>query len=237
MTRSLNPRRWLSMCLLFLLSPAYADEARVLKDQIQPAAHLRFCVTCHGVDGRGNEAVRAPRLAGMARWYLERQLLGFQAGYRGFHESDTSGQEMRPMAEALSTEDIQLVLDWIATWPAAEPTSTLAPALASTLAPTSTLTPTLTSGLTASGDHVRGQQLYQGCSACHGNQAQGIQSAGGPALAGQSGWYLAAQLQKFKSGLRGTQPGDQFGQQMRTMTRLLVDDQGINDVVSYIETL
>jgi cytochrome c553 len=32
----------------------------------------RYCTTCHGADGRGNEGVQAPRLAGMEPWYLRR---------------------------------------------------------------------------------------------------------------------------------------------------------------------
>ena len=30
----------------------------------------RYCTTCHGTDGRGNEGTEAPRLAGMEDWYL-----------------------------------------------------------------------------------------------------------------------------------------------------------------------
>ena len=40
----------------------------------------RYCTTCHGTDGKGNEGVEAPRLAGMEDWYLRRQLENFRAG-------------------------------------------------------------------------------------------------------------------------------------------------------------
>ncbi|MEC9086505.1 MAG: c-type cytochrome, partial [Pseudomonadota bacterium] len=43
----------------------------------------RYCTTCHGTDGRGNEGTEAPRLAGMEDWYLRRQLENFRAGIRG----------------------------------------------------------------------------------------------------------------------------------------------------------
>ena len=43
----------------------------------------RYCTTCHGTDGRGNEGIEAPRLAGMEDWYLRRQLENFRAGIRG----------------------------------------------------------------------------------------------------------------------------------------------------------
>jgi cytochrome c553 len=188
-------------------APSTVAEYRILKTIAQPAPGIRYCVTCHGVDGRGNEAVRAPKLAGMARWYLERQLAGFQLGYRGSHRDDLDGKEMRPMAELLTPVMMNQALDWIATWPVDKPAATIA------------------------GDTARGRQL------CHGNNAQGIEGMGGPALAGQSDWYLVVQLRKFKSGLRGTQADDTYGRQMQAMTVLLKDDADIADVVSYIQTL
>ena len=41
------------------------------------------CVQCHGENGEGNQAVGAPAIAGLQRWYVKRQLRGFKAGYRG----------------------------------------------------------------------------------------------------------------------------------------------------------
>ncbi|MCY4263401.1 MAG: c-type cytochrome, partial [Gammaproteobacteria bacterium] len=35
----------------------------------------RYCTTCHGADGRGNEGVQAPRLAGMDDLFLIRMLV------------------------------------------------------------------------------------------------------------------------------------------------------------------
>ena len=48
----------------------------------------RYCTTCHGVEGIGNIAIEAPRLAGMEAWYLKRQLENFRAGIRGKHGED-----------------------------------------------------------------------------------------------------------------------------------------------------
>jgi len=42
------------------------------------------CVQCHGENGEGNQAVGAPSIAGLQRWYIKRQLRGFKAGYRGY---------------------------------------------------------------------------------------------------------------------------------------------------------
>ena len=58
-----------------------------------------------------------------------------------------------------------------------------------------------------------------------------------PRAAGMSDWYIARQLQNFKSGARGSHPQDYYGMQMGFMGRILQDDQAINDLVAYINTL
>ena len=174
----------------------------------------RYCTTCHGSDGKGNEAVQAPRLAGMEDWYLQRQLENFRAGIRGSHPQDIEGIAMQPMAARLSDESIQDIIAWVAGWEyrPAEPTL-------------------------SAGDSVAGERLYRGCAVCHGDQAQGNESFGAPALAGQNDWYLVTQLQNFMAGYRGHHPDDSYGQQMRAMVRTLGDDEGILDVVAYLNSL
>jgi cytochrome c553 len=89
----------------------------------------------------------------------------------------------------------------------------------------------------ASGDVSAGRQYYQLCITCHGQRAEGSTPLRAPKLAGQHDWYLVRQLQNFKSGVRGTDPQDIYGQQMRPMAMTLPDDQAIEDVVAYIQTL
>lgn len=87
------------------------------------------------------------------------------------------------------------------------------------------------------GDSEKGQALYVGCSGCHGADGMGNDALKAPRLAGQKAWYLATQLQNFKSGLRGTISGDTGGAMMRPMAGLLADDQAIADVAAYLEGL
>ncbi len=47
---------------------------------------------------------------------------------------------------------------------------------------------------------------------------------------------MVAQLQKFKKGWRGADPQDVTGATMRP-NAMLLDDNGMQNVVSYIETL
>ena len=173
----------------------------------------RYCTTCHGADGRGNEGVQAPRLAGMEQWYLQRQLSNFRAGLRGVHPQDIEGIAMRDMATQLSDDSIADIVEWVAAWKFVAAEATI------------------------EGNANAGRQLYTSCATCHGNDGEGNAALGAPALAGQNDWYLVTQLENFKAGYRGNLPDDSYGQQMRPMAQTLVDEQGILDVVSYINTL
>lgn len=174
----------------------------------------RFCLTCHGTDGQGNIGIDAPRIAGMERWYLQRQLEIFRDGLRGTHPEDLVGQEMYPMAVILSDDSIQDILNWADTWEYKPAEITL-----------------------TGGDVQRGRTLYQSCAACHGANGEGNQALQSPALRGQNDFYLVNQLKSFKAGWRGYDARDQQGSQMRLMAQVIPDDQAITDIVSYINTL
>jgi len=75
------------------------------------------CIACHGKNGQGNPALKAPQLAGQYPWYTVTQLQHFQNGVRGGdRENDPTGAMMRPMAENLETEqDMKDVAAYIAT--------------------------------------------------------------------------------------------------------------------------
>jgi cytochrome c553 len=172
-----------------------------------------YCTVCHGANGNGNFAIRAPRIAGMEPWYLKSQLLAFKSGWRGTHAEDAPGNEMRPVALALMPAQIDQAIAYVASF-AAKPAS-----------------------LTVSGDAGRGRALYVRCVACHGAKAEGKQSLHAPALAMLTDWYLVTQLLDYRRGLRGTERGDVDGQQMRAMATGLADDEAAKDVVAYIESL
>jgi cbb3-type cytochrome c oxidase subunit III len=174
----------------------------------------RFCLTCHGTDGQGNIGIDAPRLAGMERWYLQRQLEIFRSGMRGTHPEDLPGREMQPMAAILSDSSIQDILNWVETWEYKPAEITL-----------------------TDGDATRGQALYQTCAACHGANGEGNQAMQAPALRGQNDFYLVNQIHNFKEGFRGYDSRDQQGSQMRMMAQGIPDDQAIKDIVAYINTL
>jgi cytochrome c553 len=87
------------------------------------------------------------------------------------------------------------------------------------------------------GDAARGKSLFGVCATCHGPNGEGMQEMNAPALAGRESWYIVRQLQNFKSGVRGTDPGDIYGRQMAPMAQLLPDKQAMEDVAAYLSTL
>ena len=198
-----------------ILSAVCSMASLAAKGDVGVAAAMddRYCTTCHGVEGIGNIAIEAPRLAGMEAWYLKRQLENFRAGIRGTHGEDVQGIAMRPMAAKLSDESIADIVDWVGDWE-------YVPAEA-----------------TVEGNVRQGRTAFQACAACHGANAQGNEALGAPALAGQNDWYLLTQLRNFRAGFRGSHQEDTFGSQMVTMSKTLTDDQAVINVVSYINTL
>ena len=187
-------------------------------DENERGADLyRLCAVCHGESAAGDEAVGAPAIGGMPQWYLEGQLNQFRAGNRGTHFDDIMGMRMRPMALTLREEsDVEAVAAYVAAMPAANP----APSL-------------------AGGDAASGKAIYSTtCVACHGPNGEGNPAMMGAApLNGSSDWYLFRQIENFKVGVRGGQPGDQGGALMRPMVLQLTDEQMIKNVVAYIMTL
>ncbi len=63
-----------------------------------------ICSACHGANGRGNEKLGAPRLAGLAPAYVTRQLAAFRSGQRGSDPADRLGAQMRAVAAMLPDE-------------------------------------------------------------------------------------------------------------------------------------
>ena len=172
------------------------------------------CAGCHGFQGEGNVTVGSPKLAGQEEWYLSRQLQYFQQGVRGSAADDFYGRQMAPMALAIADERaLGDVITYIGTLPDFKPV------------------------VTVSGDTVRGQQLYDACSACHGVHGEGVEALSSPKLADLDDWYVVNQLKLYAAGHRGTHPSDSYGQQMVPIVATFQDEQVIRDLAAYIATL
>ena len=89
----------------------------------------------------------------------------------------------------------------------------------------------------AQGDAAAGKAHYATCVACHGDQAQGNQALNAPRLNHLEPVYVAAQLVKFRSGVRGGEGATASSRSMAPMAATLADDQAIADVSAYIASL
>ena len=158
--------------------------------------------------------MNAPSLAVLPAWYIARQIEYFKHGIRGASEADEFGRQMAPMANMLPDETaIRNVTAYIATLEPGVPTKH------------------------SVANPQRGAAFYNTCGACHGAQAQGNYALQAPRLAGQDDWYLKRQLSKFPPGIRGAHDGDTYGHQMVLMARSLQNEQSINDLLAYLNTL
>ncbi len=197
--------------------PTYAQTlAQAAGDPVQGRAFYAVCAACHGANGEGNIALNAPKLAGQEDWYIRRQIAYFKTGVRGSQPGDLYGPQMAPMANTLATDAlVSNVAAYIASMPDTPAQETI-----------------------TTGNVDVGRALFEPtCGVCHKENGEGIWAVNAPKLAGMSDWYLARQLQYFKSGVRGAHPDDEYGFQMVSMVQALKDDQAINDVVAYINTL
>jgi cytochrome c553 len=96
--------------------------------------------------------------------------------------------------------------------------------------------PKVKSANTLHGDATAGKATYALCQACHGANGEGNKAMKAPPLNQLPDWYIVAQLEKFKSGIRGTNPKDVEGKQMAPMAKNL-DKKAMEDVATYISTL
>jgi len=83
---------------------------------------------------------------------------------------------------------------------------------------------------------TRGEAVFGLCIQCHGSEGQGDHLFGAPRIAGLPQWYIAAQLEKFRSGARGKHPDDDAGNRMRPMARTL-DESDVGIVAAYVANL
>jgi cytochrome c oxidase subunit 2 len=195
--------------------PTYAKVSALAKgDPEAGKALFATCTACHGAQAEGNREVNAPKLSGQSDWYLARQLQMFKSGVRGAHEKDVYAKQMQPFAAMLADDKaINDVVAYIKTLPEVRPAANIV------------------------GDPERGRELYETCSACHGSNGKGIWATNAPRLSNMSDWYMARQLQNFRSGIRGGHPQDFHGAQMVSMARVLKDDEAIADLLDYVRTL
>jgi cytochrome c553 len=181
------------------LSPALAVEMG--DDKAAYAA----CVACHGAQGEGNDALKAPAIAGQSEEYLVRQLNNFKSGLRGASPDDAAGGQMRGIANTLVTdESVQSVAAYVAAMP-----HTWAE-------------------VPEGADLGNGNNYYEAiCGACHGGRAEGNDKLKAPRLAGLSVAYMKRQYANLKHGIRGDHPEDKYGKRIAVWRGALSGRRGV----------
>lgn len=177
-------------------------------------------MACHGPDG--NSLVAAwPKLAGQLPLYIEKQLHDFKTGRR-------KNDQMSPMAQPLSDQDIEDLAAFFSAQPVSQ-------------------------GASANQDRLAaGKKLYfegkgrpevvPACTGCHGPAGGGKADWAAtmtlppttlaPAIGSQHAAYVAAQLQAYRTKTRD----NDLAHVMRDVAGRLTDDD-ISAVAEYVATL
>ncbi len=172
------------LCCVLTCSTATAADAGAVLAQRGNANGALACATCHGQAGEGNPTAGFPRLAGLGKGYVERQLKGFASGQR-------QNPVMAPIAKALQPAERAAAADYYARLPAPARFSPASDA------------PAQGAMLAQQGRWENG--LVPGCIQCHGPDGVGVGDAF-PPLAGQSAAYIAQQLRAWQQGTRPPGP-------------------------------
>lgn len=193
--------------LLFAMPAVGADSVRPGESELKAA--LATCSACHGESGAGNEAMGAPRLAGLGRVYFLEQLNAFANG-------DRKNATMQSMAEGLAKPMRASLADFYASLETVDPKrqDPVDDAAGSSRG----------AWLAVRGNWPAG---VPACSECHGPGGRGV-GAEIPPLAGLSPAYIVEQLESWQQRDR---PAGPLGLMGVIANRLLKED--ISFVAAY----
>jgi cytochrome c553 len=180
-------------------------------DTARGGVTLQACMTCHGMDGRGDGSAAFPRLTGQSAWYLYKQLVDYAAGTR-------PNDVMSPIAKVMTEAQMQDVAIYYAMQDAPSfPPRQHDPLLVQE-----------GGALSAVGSTER---QIQGCVNCHGPSGTGLPPVY-PYLAGQYGGYVRLQLELWQQGVRRNDPLGVMAVIAKSMT-----SRDIEAVGAYFETV
>jgi cytochrome c553 len=112
----------LTAVLLAAAGVAFGGEKPASEGQV---IFQNLCASCHGANGEGKVELKAPSIASLPAWYVERQLESFQKDRRGAHPQDVEGQMMRAMAKVLSAGQTSAIARVVEKLPRVTPESTI----------------------------------------------------------------------------------------------------------------
>ena len=82
---------------------------RTIRGDLELGKNLyqRRCLSCHGINGEGNQKLISPSLTHLEGWYFYQQMRKFREGKRGYHPRDEGGRVMAAASKELSDYDIK----------------------------------------------------------------------------------------------------------------------------------
>ena len=190
-----------------------ADEAKTAEHE-SVVLFQNVCASCHGAKGEGRQDLKAPSIAGLPDWYVSAQLENFRSDRRGAHPQDIEGQLMRAVSKVLTVDQAKAMAVHIASLPRHTP------------------------AVTIQANTAEGRILYsERCMECHRYNAEGELFFGSPPLVGLQDWYLASQIKKYQSGIRGVHPNDVNGQKMVFSSGFVESEEMLHSLVAYLGEL
>jgi len=199
-----RPKRPAALAILLLLAatPAFAERfplPATEPDLLTGEDINRVCAGCHGEFGQGGKGGEYPRIAGMPRAYIYKQVKLFQQNVRPnlpmlehVHERQLSDQEIL---------DISAFIEQIRLPTKLPPIDENAPGFN---AYQRLLDSKKVVQIAAyEGDTAKGEKLYnKECRSCHGKEGWGDAEKAVPQLAGQYTEYLLRQVAKYVKKIR-----------------------------------
>jgi len=221
---------WGAVAMLAFSGVSFAEEGAVtanvsngkkIYDNGKPDANVAACVTCHGENAVGNDAMGSPKLANVGYAYIVKQLTNFAEGKR----TDLTMGVMNDIAKGLTEQDRRDLAAYENSQPRVGELSDLK-ALA-------------TDGKTI-GQAFKGKALVTygavdkvpACQSCHGANGRGADPIF-PKIAQQKYVYLVNQLTHWRDGSRANDPVQMGVGIMRAVAKNLTDDD-INDAATYL---
>ena len=215
------------LCMLVLSQAIQAGEMDVDMDNGEDINQT--CAGCHGEYGEGGKEGEYPRIAGLSRDFLSRQLKLFRSRKRP-NMAMVEYVDHRQMPDE-DIRDISAFLEGIVLQtrlPAVDETAPDFDAYARLLA-----SKKLMQVPRAPGDIDVGKKMYRKeCGSCHGSEGWGDIEDGVPMLAGQYTNYLWRQVTKYREKIR-------IHDESEPDSELLLDftDAELTDIFAYLSTV
>ena len=106
MSRTLKSAADVDAVSKYVASLPHAKATATVKgDASKGQAAFATCTACHGADGSGNEALKAPPIRQLEDWYVVLELGKFKHGVRGYSADDTQGTQMAGIATGIADEE------------------------------------------------------------------------------------------------------------------------------------